>query len=68
MTLRTTSHHSGHWGINPPPKKKEAPCPLFLAKPPLNQLTVQAPPFLGNAPYIFVFQDPFPPLKVGSFS
>ena len=43
---------------------------LFLAKPtPLYQQIVQAPPLLGNAPYIMVFQDPLPsPLKTGSFS
>ena len=35
---------------------------LFLAKPPspLYQQIVQAPPLLGNAPYIMVFQDPLP--------
>ena len=33
--------------------------PLFLAKPPLNQKTVQAP-FLSNPPYILFFQDPLP--------
>ena len=56
--------HSGHWGINSPSK---TPPPLSCqAPPPLNQKTVQAPPFLGNLLYILVFQDS--PLKVGSFS
>ena len=31
---------------------------LFLAKPPVNQQTVEAPPFLGNSPHILVFGDP----------
>ena len=34
--------HSVHWGINSPPQKHHL---LFLAKPPLNQQTVQAAPF-----------------------
>ena len=44
MTTEKTvwAGHSGHWGINPPPSKTP---PLFLAKPPLNQQTVQVPPF-----------------------
>ena len=48
-------HHSVHWGLNPPLKNTT---PLFLAKPPLNQQTVQAPPFLGNppTPSILVFR------------
>ena len=60
--------HSGYWGINPPSK---TPPPSFLQNPPLNQQTVQAPcppPILGNPPYILVFQDPPPTLKVRSFS
>ena len=41
--------------------------PLILAKPPpLNLQTVQAPPFLGNPPYILVFREPLP-LKLGFF-
>ena len=40
--------------------------PLFLAKPPLNQQTVQAPLFRQSPPLHIGFQDP--PLKVGSFS
>ena len=36
--------HSVHWGITPPP-------------PPLNQQTVQAPPFLGNPPSLLVFRE-----------
>ena len=51
--------HSGHWGINPP---------LSFQAPPLNQQTVQAPPFLGNPPPIFWFFVTPLPLKVGSFS
>ena len=39
--------HSVHWGINPPSK---IPLPSFLPRPPLNQQTVQAAPFLGNPP------------------
>ena len=31
---------------------------LFLTKPPVNQQTVEAPPFLGNSPHILVFGDP----------
>ena len=41
--------HGGHWGINPPSK---TPPPLFLAKPPLNQQTVQAPLFRQSPLYI----------------
>ena len=51
------AQHSGHGGINPFPEKHY---PLFLAKPPLNQQTVQAPLF-GQSPYILVFQEPLPP-------
>ena len=40
---------SVHWSINPPP-------PLFLAKPPLNLQTVQAPhPHLGIPPLYINF-------------
>ena len=56
--------HSGHWGITPHLKNTTS---FFLAKPPLNQQTVQALPFLGNPRYILVFQDP-PPPKTGFFS
>ena len=50
--------HSVHWGINLPSKTP----PLFLAKPPLNQQTVQAPSFLGNSPlYIGFLWTPPPP-------
>ena len=35
-------NHSMHWGINPTQKKHH---PLFLAKPHLDEQTVQAPPF-----------------------
>ena len=42
-------YSSLHWGINP----------LFFAKPPLNQQTIQAPPlFLDNPPSILVFCEP----------
>ena len=46
--------HSVHWGIMPP----EHPplLVLFLAKPPLNQHTVQAP-FLGNPTSTLVFHE-----------
>ena len=55
MVKKSLSRHSVHWGINPPQKHH----PLFLAKPPLNQQTVQAPPpLLGNPPYILAFHDP----------
>ena len=40
--------HSGHWGINPPQRQH----PLFLAKLPLNQQTVQAPYFRQFPLYI----------------
>ena len=30
----------------------------FLPSPPVNQQTVEAPPFLGNSPHILVFGDP----------
>ena len=64
---RSVYLHSGHWGINPLPPQKHYPPPSFLPSSPLNQHTVQAPPpFLGNPPYILVFQDS--PLKVRSFS
>ena len=43
--------HSVHWGITPPPPPK-TPHP-----PPLNQQTVQAPPFLGNPPSLLVFRE-----------
>ena len=57
------NNHSEHWGINHPQKHH----PLFLAKPhPLKPTNCPSPPFLGNLPYILVFQDP--PLKVESFS
>ena len=47
--------HSAHWGINPP-LKNTAPPPSFLpSPPPLNQQTVQAPPFLGNPPLYIGF-------------
>ena len=39
IKLFEAPQHSGHWGINPPQKHP----PLFLAKPPLDQQTVQAP-------------------------
>ena len=53
--------HSAHWGINPP-LKNTAPPPSFLpSPPPLNQQTVQAPPFLGNPPLYIGFS--WPPLK-----
>ena len=56
--------NSVHQGINPP--SKTPPPPLFLAKLPLNQQTVQAP-FLGNlSPSLLVFRDS--PLKVRFFS
>ena len=50
-----------HRGIN----LRQKHHPLFLAKPPLNLQTVQAPPFLGNPPSILAFREP--PLKVFSF-
>ena len=57
------NNRNGHWGINPPLKNT---IPLFLANPPLNQQTVQAP-FLGNLPLYIGFSRS-PPLKVRSFS
>ena len=46
-------------GVSTPPQKHPPP-PLFLAKPPLNQQTVQAPPlpFLGNPPLYIGFSRP----------
>ena len=55
--------YSGYWGINAP-SKAPPPC---LAKPSLNQQTVQVPPFLGNPPSICWFFKT-PPIKFGSFS
>ena len=50
-------------GVSTPLPSKTPP--LFLAKPPLNQQTVQAPPFRQSPLYIGFSR---PPLKVGSFS
>ena len=46
-------------GVSTSPLKNT---PLFLAKPPLNQQTVQAPLF-RQLPYILVFHDPPPPAE-----
>ena len=46
--------HSVHWGITPPSQKHY---PFFLANPPLNQQTVQAPPLLGNPPSLLVVRE-----------
>ena len=67
--LVNSLHHSVHWGINPPPQKHYPPPPLFLAKPPLNWQTLQAPSFQAISPSILVFHEPLPPpLKVVFFS
>ena len=42
-------------GYQPPFKNTT---PLFLAKPPLNLQTLQAPPFLGNSSCIGFFVNP----------
>ena len=41
-------YSSLHWGINR----------LFFAKPPLNQQTIQAPPFLDNPPLYWFSVNP----------
>ena len=46
--------HSVHWGINPPQKHH----PLFLAKPPLNQQTVQPRIFRQSPPIYWFFKTP----------
>ena len=51
-----------HWGINSPPKIP--PPPSFLPSPPLNLQTVPAP----QPPFMLVFRELIPPLKVGFFS
>ena len=48
--------HSVHWGINSPPPQKHYP--LFLAKPPLNQQTVQVPLFRQYPPLYRFFVNP----------
>ena len=58
------------WGLNPPLPLRNT-TPFFLAKPPLNQQTVQAPLFRQSSPSILFFCEPLPPpppLKVGFFS
>ena len=55
--ILTINDHGGHWGIKPPQKHHL----LFLAKPSLNQQTVQAPP-----PTYWFFKTAH--LKVGSFN
>ena len=56
--LGGVTHHSVHWGTNPPSK---TPPPSLLSSPPLNRQTVPAPPpFLGNPPSILVFREPPP--------
>ena len=51
-------------GVLTPSSK--TPTPLFFAKPPLLNLQISKPPFLGNPPYILVFHEL--PLKMGFFS
>ena len=58
------NNHNGHWGINPPLKNTT---PLLIAKPPLNQQTVQATPLFRQSPPIYWFFK-IPHLKVRSFS
>ena len=60
--------HSVHWGINPLPLKKNHILLSCQASPPLNQQTVQAPPFLGNPPSILVFCDPHLKVRFSSDS
>ena len=49
-------------GVSTPLSKSLPPPPSFLpSPPPLNQQTVQAPPFLGNPPLYIGFS--WPPLK-----
>ena len=44
LILQLLILHSVHQGINSPPPPLKNTTPLFLAKPPLNLQTVQAPP------------------------
>ena len=58
------THQTDSKSDHPPSKM---PSPSFLPSPLLNLQTVQAPPFLGNPPTLYVFHDSSP-LKVKFFS
>ena len=62
-TSTIQSHYIVCTGASSPLKNT---IPLFIAKPPLNWQTVQAPPFQAITPSILVFCEP--PLKVRSIS
>ena len=50
--------HSVHWGINPLSLKKNHLPLSCQASPPLNQQTVQAPPFQAIPPLYWFFATP----------